>query len=153
MEHPVLSLCNYEGYTEGWAVYAENLSYSFLNFKQYSDTIAKLYQINQILNLAISARIDLGVHYEGWNQKNVNHFLSDLGLEKEEISSKIFDIVIAEPGNYLSYYIGYLEISSLRKDYLKFINIYNKKDRFYEFLLRTGPCDFSYLNDMVNTNS
>jgi uncharacterized protein (DUF885 family) len=153
MEHPVLSLCNYEGYTEGWAVYAENLSYSFLDFKQYSDTIAKLYQINQILNLAISARIDLGVHYEGWNQKNVNHFLSGLGLEKEEISSEIFDIVIAEPGNYLSYYIGYLEISSLRKDYLNFIDIYNKKDHFYEFLLRNGPCDFSYLNDMVNTNS
>lgn len=148
MEHPILSLCNYKGYVEGWAVYAENLSYQFLDYGQNSSVIAKLYQINHILNLAIPSRIDLGVHYEGWNKKNVKQFLSGLGLEKEEISSDIFDSILAEPGNYLSYYIGYLEILSLKEDYIKTIQNTNKNLSFHQYYLKNGPCDFSYLKSL-----
>jgi uncharacterized protein (DUF885 family) len=150
LAHPILSLCNYEGFVEGWAVYAENLSYSFLDFGSNSDTIIKLYQINHILNLAIPARIDLGVHYEGWNKQNVTNLLSSLGLESKNIDSDIFDTIIAEPGNYLSYYIGYLEISSLRKKYYNSIDKNNKNTDFYAFVLKNTPCDFHYLHLLTN---
>ncbi|MDO4942313.1 MAG: DUF885 domain-containing protein [Lachnospiraceae bacterium] len=152
LKHPVLSLCNYDGYVEGWAVYAENLSYDFLDFGSNSTIIARLYQINHILNLAIPARIDLGVHYEGWNQKNVTNFLSNLGLEKDEISREIFHTILAEPGNYLSYYIGYLEIQSFEKNYWKKTEKQKKKDSFYQLFLDSGPCDFPYLNSALNSN-
>ena len=67
-------MCNYNGYVEGWAVYAENLSYGLIDFGEDSSIITRLYQINHILNLAIPARIDLGVHYEGWNRNKTNQF-------------------------------------------------------------------------------
>lgn len=147
LKHPVLSLCNYEGYVEGWAVYAENLSYNFLDFGNNSSTIARLYQINHLLNLAIPARIDLGVHYEGWHRKNVRNFLANLGLETPEIDQDIFDAILAEPGSYLSYYIGYLEIQSLEKKYMEKMKKYPEKTSFYRLFLNHGPCDFSFLNN------
>lgn len=150
MEHPILSLCNYQGYVEGWAVYAENLSYAFLDYGKHSSIIAQLYQINHILNLAIPSRIDLGVHYEGWNKKNVKQFLSDLGLEKKEIRTDIFDSIVAEPGNYLSYYIGFLEILALKNDYMKTAQNIDKNHSFHQYFLANGPCDFSYLTSVLH---
>lgn len=145
MSHPILSLCNYEGYTEGWAVFAEHMSYSFLDYGASSDTICRLYQLNHLLNLAIPARIDLGVHYEGWKKENVNQYLSSLGLEKDEITSDIFYSVVGEPGNYLSYYIGYLEIDSLLEQYTKKNGTNADLKNFFVYFLQNGPCDFSYL--------
>lgn len=153
LDHPIHSLCDYDGYVEGWAVYAENLSYEFLDFGKYSKTVARLYQINHILNLAIPSRIDLGIHYEGWNRENVNTFLSTLGLEKEETSMDIFDTILAEPGNYLSYYIGFLEILSLEQDYNISTKKNNKNNHFYQHFLSTGPCDFSYLEKLLTSES
>ena len=86
-------MCNYNGYVEGWAVYAENLSYGLIDFGEDSSIITRLYQINHILNLAIPARIDLGVHYEGWNRNKTNQFLSSLGLEKEEIGKDVYRLL------------------------------------------------------------
>lgn len=151
LDHPILSLCDYNGYVEGWAVYAENLSYSFLDYGKNSSLIAKLYQLNHTLNLAIPSRIDLGIHYEGWNKKNVTNFLSTLGLEKEEVSFDIFDSILAEPANYLSYYIGFLEILALEQDYDNITKETRKNTSFYYHFLSNGPCDFSYLRRSFTT--
>ncbi len=153
MEHPVLSMCNYNGYVEGWAVYAENLSYGLIDFGEDSSIITRLYQINHILNLAIPARIDLGVHYEGWNRNKTNQFLSSLGLEKEEIGQEIFDAILSEPANYLSYYIGYLEIDGMKKSFAQNAKKRTAKSSFYELFLKSGPCDFKLLKKALNIPS
>lgn len=147
LDHPIHTLCDYNGYVEGWATYAENLSYTFLDYGKDSAIIARLFQINHILNLAIPSRIDLGVHYEGWNKRNVTKFLSHLGLEKEEVSEDIFDSILAEPGNYLSYYIGFLEILSIKQHYDNIAKETNNYEDFYCSFLTNGPCNFSYFTN------
>ena len=146
-------MCNYNGYVEGWAVYAENLSYGLIDFGEDSSIITRLYQINHILNLAIPARIDLGVHDEGWNRNKTNQFLSSLGLEKEEIGQEIFDAILSEPANYLSYYIGYLEIDGMKKSFAQNAKKRTAKSSFYELFLKSGPCDFKLLKKALNIPS
>ena len=51
--------------------------------------------------------------YLGWDEKQVAEYLNYYGLAS--YTQEIFEIVVEEPGNYLSYFIGYMEMMNLRE--------------------------------------
>ncbi len=146
-EHsPVRNIVNISGYTEGWGTYAELYSYSMANMETEIQTL--LYT-NTLLTLAIYAKADLEVNYNGWSQKQLKSYLADFGFSKTS-SRAIYDSVVAEPASYMPYTLGYLEIESLRETAEQKLGENYTIQKFHEFFLQTGPAPFVVLQDRLN---
>lgn len=145
-EHsPVRNIVNISGYIEGWGTYAELYSYNLANIETEIQTL--LYT-NTLLTLAIYAKADLEVNYNGWSQKQLRNYLSDYGFSKTS-SRAIYDTVIAEPASYMPYTLGYLEIESLRETAEQKLGKNYTIQKFHEFFLQTGPAPFAVLQDRL----
>ncbi|MBQ8085324.1 MAG: DUF885 domain-containing protein [Lachnospiraceae bacterium] len=138
---PIRQILDYPGYVEGWATYVELNSFSLINYTKYKESLPILYRSDAIINLALSTRIDIGVNYEGWTLEDTCRYFEELGFNSY-YAPDIYSYVVESPGNYLSYFIGYLEIEDLKQEYrnLKMEN-YTDND-FHKALVDIGPADF-----------
>lgn len=139
---------DYPGYVEGWATYAEINSFEFLDYPLEGNSLCHLYQADTIINLALSSRIDLGVNYESWTLQDVQKFFEDNGFNSY-YAENIYSYVVEAPANYLSYFIGYLEIMDLKQLYKnQEMENYTEKD-FHKQFLDIGPADFETLQKFM----
>ena len=138
---PIRQILDYPGYVEGWASYVEINIFPYLDYPLKGNSLCKLYQSDTIINLALCSRIDLGVNYEGWTLNDTRHFFEENGF-RDYYAENIYSYVVESPSNYLSYFIGYLEIEDLKSAYrnLKMEN-YSDWD-FHKHILDMGPADF-----------
>ena len=138
-------LIDYSGYVEGWATYAENMSYTWTGL---DDNLARCLQLNQDITLALYGRIDLGIHYEGWTTDDVTEFLSDYGLDDDETVHSVFRAIVSDPASYLPYCIGYMEFKELRDDTEETMGDVNL-NKFIHSILNIGPCSFDVLEKYI----
>lgn len=142
---PVRSVVNIGGYTEGWGTYAELYSYSLAGLTK---NVASFLKTNTLLTLAIYAKVDLEVNYNGWTEAEVRDYLTDFGYDKTACRT-IFDAVVAEPAGYMQYTLGYLEIIDLQKQAkAKWGKQYSDK-RFHTFFLSLGEVPFVVARDRL----
>ena len=144
--HPIYGILDYTGYAEGWATYVEQQSYAWIGA---DEDLSRILKANQNFALGISARVDLGVNYEGWDRADTADYLSNFGISDEATVNDIFDYVVAEPATYLSYYIGAQEFWNLRQ-----IAEENLGDQFdpvayHEFILTLGPATFDLIQEKL----
>lgn len=145
-EHsPVRDVVNIKGYTEGWGTYAELYSYRLAGLEE---NIYSLLYTNTLLTLAIYAKADIEVNYNGWSFKQLKDYLSDFGFNKTS-SRAIFDTVVAEPASYMPYTLGYLEIEAMRETAEQKLGEKYTIKQFHEFFLQTGPAPFSVLENRL----
>lgn len=143
---PVRNLFNYGGYTEGWATYAELCSYYLGAIDSPEDAIL---QKSASLNLGLYAYADIGIHYEGWSLTDTINFFQTYGINDTETLISIYDLIVATPGNYLKYYVGYLEFLELKKDCIDAWGEDFSQIRFHQAVLDVGPCSFDILRKYV----
>ena len=150
-DDPVRYLLDYPGYSEGYATYVEGFSYSMMDAEGYGDIYQQMNMEMYEYNLAICSRVDFGVHYEGWKKKDVRAYLRSFGMEKSQ-ADELFQMIIENPANYLSYYIGYQEFHELLTDYKKMAgNKYSLK-AYHTEILDAGPCSFDILRRRIESN-
>lgn len=137
---PVRSLLDWGGYTEGWATYTEMLSYYFTSLP---DGEALLAQRNASVILGLYALADMGIHHDGWSLPETVSFFRDYGIDDTAAVQDIYDAVIADPANYLKYYIGYLEFLELKKAAVAAWGSRFSEMRFHKAILDTGPAPFA----------
>ena len=143
---PLRQAMNFLGYVEGWATYAENMSYTWTGL---DDNLARCLQLNQDITLALYGRIDLGIHYEGWTTDDVTEFLSDYGLDDDETVHSVFRAIVSDPASYLPYCIGYMEFKELRNNTEETMgDDFNLKE-FHQCILNIGPCSFDVLEKYI----
>lgn len=146
---PVRSLLSFPGYTEGWATYAEYLSYDYAGI---SPDTATLLSLNDSVVLSLYASADIGIHYLDWDRKTLWEFLSDYGIREEDTTNRIYQQILADPANYLRYYVGYMNFSDLQKEYLEEDEDHTLLD-FHQTVLKVGPAPFSILKDALSDES
>ena len=61
----------------------------------------------------------------------------------------IFDLIVADPGNYLKYYIGYVEFLELKKLAVKTWGKDFTQKRFHKCVLDAGPAPFEILQKQI----
>lgn len=143
---PLRTLFNFKGYVEGWATYAEMCSYYLSSLdKPY----ATLLQKNNSLILGLYAMADIGIHYQGWNLERTKQFFSTYGIDDETTIQEIYKLIIGDPANYLSYYVGYLEILELKKDMINKEGENFSQKRFHRKFLDIGPAPFDVVNKFL----
>ena len=141
-------MLDYPGYVEGWATYVEMNSYTFIRYPEGMEQLSTLYQADSILSLALSSRIDFGVNYEGWTLADTRKYFENLGFNSY-YAPEIYSYVVESPANYLSYFIGYLEILDVKQYYKnQKMEDYREKD-FHSALLSIGPADFNTIKKYI----
>ena len=139
---------DYGGYTEGWASYAEIYSYRYTGG---SDGEVQILQNNMISSLCLYGLADIGVHYEGWDSKNLYQFLKAYGTWEENAVTELYEAIIDEPGSYLKYSIGYLEFTLLKEKFKETYGAAYTDKRFHTYVLDMGSAPFSVLEKYMNS--
>ncbi len=143
---PLRSIFNFGGYIEGWATYAEMGSYYLMPLSKEQST---LLQKNNSIILGLYALADMGIHYEGWSRMDTVAFFSNYGITDTDTVERIYELIIGSPGNYLKYYIGYVEFLELKKDWLDEKGDAFSQKKFHEAVLKVGPAPFDIVEDYM----
>ena len=139
---PIRSVFNFSGYVEGWATYAEMCSYYISSLDKPH---AALLQKNNSLILGLYALTDIGIHYDGWGVNDTLNFFSTYGIHDEAVIKEIYEYIVGDPANYLTYYVGYLEMLELKKECMeKEGDNFSQKD-FHRKILEIGPAPFEVI--------
>ncbi len=138
-------ILNFPGYTEGWAVYTEQLSYDMMD--TLSEPVRSYLKYCNAATLGIHALMDIGIHYEGWDMQTVKTYISNyFGEVGDDMVKEVYYNVVEDPANYLSYYVGYLQFLDLKKqaETTWGNNFTNKK--FHQAILDIGPAPFDVIS-------
>ena len=137
---PIRTCFNFPGYVEGWATYAEMCSYYISPLEK---PLATLMQKNSSVILGLYAYADMGIHYDGWTLEDTIDFFSSYEIDDEETVAEIYKMILGNPANYLSYYIGYVEILELKKEFT------GSQIEFHKKLLDIGPAPFGIIQKHI----
>ena len=146
MSNPIRAILDYSGYSEGWATYVEMMSFSAYDYD--NPVYGKFEKYNNQLNLLLSARLEIGVNYEGWDLGDTRAYLNEEGFN-EEVAESVMDYVIAEPVNYQTYCLGWLEFEELRSYAKKHLKDNFSEKEFHQVVLDAGPSPFYILEESV----
>lgn len=151
---PILNILHYGGFIEGWAMYVELNSYDYaiLLTKDSHPETESLYmaeKLNRQIQLCLYSLLDIIIHYEGASYERVNAILSAIGFTDVENIRSIYEYIIEEPCNYPKYYLGYLEIESLKKHAQAVWGDSYTPYRFHTFVLSNGPADFRTIDRLL----
>ena len=102
----------FNAYTEGWALYAEQLGKE-VGF--YQDPASDFGRLSSELFRAVRLVVDTGIHSKGWSREQVVEFFRKSGAVDEPTIQSETDRYIAWPAQALSYKLGQLKIRELRE--------------------------------------
>ena len=146
---PIRSILDFGGYVEGWATYAEMMSYYLAPLPK---TEASLLQKNSSVILGLYALADMGIHYDGWSVTDTVRFFSDYGINDPNAVQSVYKLIIGSPANYLKYYIGYLKFYELKKEMADAMGNQFSQKEFHRSVLDVGPASFEIVYDEVEKN-
>ncbi len=133
------------GYTEGWASYCELYSYVYATHN--SKALNEVMAANYFVTLMIHTKVDIGVHYYGWDKKQIKEFLSKYGFGTDEIVDNMYNAVISDPCNYPAYGVGCMAFAELRKRADETLGDRYNSVEFHRFLMDLGPTTFDILEN------
>ena len=106
------SLLAFNAYSEGWALYAEQLANELGVYDD--DPFGRLGYLQSIAFRACRLVVDTGLHAKRWTRKQaIDWFASTNGSSVEEVTGEV-DRYCAWPGQACGYKVGHSEINRLR---------------------------------------
>ena len=155
-ENKVRQILWYGGYQEGWALYVEFLSYDYASKlmeeqgRSEDAVCVQLEKHNRSLQLCLYSLLDIMIHYENASYNQVAKVLENFGITESSSIKAIYTYITEEPCNYLKYYVGYLEILSLKQKAMEQWGDAYTDLAFHTFYLDCGPSDFASLQERLN---
>jgi uncharacterized protein (DUF885 family) len=106
------SLLAFNAYSEGWALYAEQLADELGVYDE--DSLGRLGYLQSIAFRACRLVVDTGIHAKRWSrQQAIDWFVATNGSTQQEVSGEV-DRYCAWPGQACGYKVGHSEIVRLR---------------------------------------
>jgi uncharacterized protein (DUF885 family) len=106
------SLLAFNAYSEGWALYAEQLANELGAYDE--DPFGRLGYLQSIAFRACRLVVDTGLHAKRWTRKQaIDWFATTNGSSVDEVSGEV-DRYCAWPGQACGYKVGHSEINRLR---------------------------------------
>lgn len=141
----IRNIFSYSSYSEGWATYVEGYAYT-MEGNGLSEPLGELLKYNSYISLGLQAYLDIAINYEGWDREDVVEFLADYyGSDITDAANDIFDALVENPTNYLSYYVGALEIEDMKSEAQEILADRFDLKEFHKFILDIGPAPFSVI--------
>jgi uncharacterized protein (DUF885 family) len=137
----------FNAYTEGWALYAEQLGKE-VGF--YKDPVSDYGRLSSELFRAVRLVVDTGIHAKGWTRDQVVEFFRKSGAVDEPTIQSETDRYIAWPAQALSYKLGQLKIRELRERARKELGPKFDIRKFHDEILDGGTLPLDLLEARTN---
>jgi uncharacterized protein (DUF885 family) len=137
----------FSAYTEGWALYAEQLGKD-IGF--YQDPYSDYGRLSDEMLRAIRLVVDTGVHYKHWTrQQMVDFFHQHSSADEPDLQAET-DRYIAWPAQALGYKLGQLEILKLRERAKTELGSAYDIRAFHDEILNGGALPLDVLDRRLN---
>lgn len=133
-------------YSEGWALYAEQLAWE-LGFQD--DPYDNIGRLQAELFRAVRLVVDTGIHYMRWNREQaIDYMIANTGMAESDVIAEIERYFIM-PGQALAYKVGMTKLLELRE--LARSELGSKFDirKFHNVVLTNGSVPLDILEDIV----
>jgi len=132
----VRSLLAFNAYSEGWALYAEQLADELGAYD--NDPVGRLGYLQSIAFRACRLVVDTGLHVKRWTRDQaIQWFATTNGSGIEEVTSEV-DRYCAWPGQACGYKVGHSEVNRLRAETQKRLGSRFDLRRFNDALVLGG---------------
>lgn len=100
------------GYSEGWAQYVQ--CYSSRYFTD-NELLLDATAISEVINVLIMARLEIGIHNEGWDVQDCADYFAELtGTEiSADALAPDYEMLVSIPGYSIPYAMGYIHTMSI----------------------------------------
>ncbi|HEY2352440.1 MAG TPA: DUF885 domain-containing protein [Candidatus Acidoferrum sp.] len=133
----------FNAYTEGWALYAEQLGKE-VGF--YQDPVSDYGRLSSELFRAVRLVVDTGIHSKRWTRDQVVEFFRKSGAVDEPTIQSETDRYISWPAQALSYKLGQLKIRELRDRAQKKLGAKFELRKFHDEMLDGGTLPLDLLD-------
>ena len=137
------------GYKEGWATYTEMYSFNFCNDED--KITAEYLKLNDEVLGALQCRLDMGIHYEGWDAQKVleclNKYSDNYTLETAQA---ILEQLIEIPTNSQIYFFTYFKIVDMYNRTKTALKENFNELEFHKLILDCGPVPLRYVETIVD---
>ncbi len=134
-------------YTEGWALYAEQLAYE-LGFYQ-DDPYGNLGRLQMELFRAVRLVVDTGIHAQGWTYSQaVDYMQTNTGMPPGQVQFEV-SRYITWPGQATAYKIGMIKILELRQRAMQQLGDQYDLKEFHNVVLGNGSMPVDVLERVV----
>jgi uncharacterized protein (DUF885 family) len=138
--HPIVRYLFSSGFVEGWALYTERLAEEM---GLYTSDVDRLGLLSNESMRAARLVVDPGLHVLGWSRDRAIAYMMEHTTESEEAATYEVDRYIAGPGQAVSYLLGRLEISRLRRFAEERLGARFDVRAFHDALLEDGSVTLS----------
>lgn len=145
----IRKLLSFPGYAEGWASYVERESYTMNN--GLKPEMGQLLAANSSASLGLHACLDIYINYKGWTKDQVRDYLKNYYDQPDDVAEALYSAMIENPSNYLSYYVGCMEIRNMRKAAENQLKDQFDLKAFHTFLLDMGDAPFDVIQAYFTT--
>jgi uncharacterized protein (DUF885 family) len=136
----------FSAYTEGWALYAEQLGKE-IGF--YKDPVSDYGRLSSELFRAVRLVVDTGIHDKGWSRDQVIAYMRENDVN-DVLAQSETDRYIAWPGQALAYKMGQLKIRELRDRAQKALGPRFNIKTFHDEVLDGGALPLDLLEARVD---
>lgn len=138
----------FTAYTEGWALYAEQLAYE-LGFYE-DDIYGNIGRLQGELFRAVRLVVDTGIHDQGWTfDEAVDYMMANTGYPRGMVEGQIARYVIW-PGQAVAYKIGMMKIVELRQRAQDALGADFDLRAFHNVILQNGSMPLAILEQVVD---
>ncbi len=137
----------FTAYTEGWALYSEQLAWELGFEKDPFDNIGRL---QAELFRAVRLVVDTGIHHKRWTrQQSIDYMLANTGMALSDVTSEI-ERYIVMPGQATSYKVGMMKILALREKAKTALGKQFTLRDFHDVILKNGAVPLDILERLVD---
>jgi uncharacterized protein (DUF885 family) len=136
----------FNAYVEGWALYAEQLGWEL----GLEDELSNLGRLQALLWRAVRLVVDTGIHDKRWTrQQAIDYMIEKTGLPEGDVITEV-ERYIVMPGQACAYYIGYLNMLSLRQKAQATLGDVFDLKAFHDVIITNGGLPLPLLAEVVN---
>ena len=133
------------GYTEGWAMYAEDDAW---NYSTLNEAAKEMMRIDTSMSYVMNAAADIGVNGLGWDVDQLSRWLENAGFSGS-IASDLYDFVMDTPGVIIPYGAGLAQFMTIRDNAMYRLGSQFDMTEFNRILLTYGDRPFELVEKDV----
>ncbi len=143
---PFRRYSSYDSYSEGWALYAEQLAHEL---GYYRDPYSEYGRLQNEMWRSVRLVVDTGVHAKHWNrQQMVEFFHQHTAMDDQNINTEV-DRYVSWPGQALAYRLGQMKILELRERAKQRLGSRYDIRKFHQHVLDLGPVPLDVLDASI----
>jgi uncharacterized protein (DUF885 family) len=143
----IRSLLQFNAYSEGWALYAEQLADELGVYE--GDPIGKLGYLQSLAFRACRLVVDTGIHAKRWTRDEATQWFSTTnGSTVLEVRQEV-DRYCVWPGQACGYKVGHAEINRLREETRKALGNHFDLRSFDDAVVTNGNVPLTLLDDVI----